>query len=75
MFALLIHNRTPTTVKVHYTEHLVQDLTVSQVTNNVEYIYNMVKKYCIHMYNTLLVIWETVKPFMRSRILLSVCAP
>ena len=29
--------------------------------------HNMVKKYCIHMYTTLLVTWETVKPLMRSR--------
>ena len=27
--------------------------------------HNMVKKYCIHMYTTLLDTWETVQPCMR----------
>ena len=37
------------------------------IVSNKSY-HNMVKKYCIHMYTTLFVTWETVKPCMRSRI-------
>ena len=36
--------------------------------------HNMVKKYCILIYNTLLVTWKTVKPYMRSQILCMRCS-
>ena len=36
--------------------------------------HNMVNTYCIHMYTTLLVTWETVKPCMRSRMLCMRCS-